>query len=352
MDTVSMPRKGEYSMDIKAFLEKYPRLRLTPLPTPLTYMKNLSEYLGGVNIYVKRDDIGSLAFGGNKTRKLEYIMAKALEENSDTIVTLGGVQSNWVRQTIAAAKALGMDAVAVLEGEKPDVIQGNLMLDMLMGASLIYMPGISQEDEDKEIASEFPITGPIAEKLRAEGKRPFLAPLGGATPTGHLGYINMVSELKDQLNDIHIAADRIVIGTGTGGTHAGIQLGLRMAEMDTKLTGISVSFHTRPKEQEIAEMCNLAAEEYGITERFTSDDISVNYDYVGAGYGAVTEGAVNAVKLAARLEGLIMCHTYAGKALSGLIDLVRRGEIKKGETVVFVHTGGGTADFEHPELYL
>lgn len=339
-------------MEIKTVLEKYPRLRLTPLPTPLAYMKNLSEYLGGPRIYVKRDDVGSLAFGGNKTRKLEYIMAQAVAEGADTVVTLGGVQSNWVRQTVAAAKALGMDAVAVLEGEKPNVIQGNLMLDMLMGAQLIYMPGISQEVEDREIASEFPITGPIAEELRRQGKKPFLAPLGGATPIGHLGYINMVDELMSQTAEMGIKPTHIFLGTGTGGTHAGMQLGLRLSGADAKLVGISVSYHTRPKEEEIAEMCTQAMAFYGANGSFAPEDVTVNYDYVGAGYGAITPEAIEAVRLAARLEGLIMCHTYAGKALSGLIGMIRKGDLTRDDVVIFVHTGGGTADFEHPELYL
>lgn len=339
-------------MNIQELISKYPRMQLTPLPTPLVYMKNLSEYLGGPRIFVKRDDIGSLAFGGNKTRKLEFIMAQAADEGCDTVVTLGGVQSNWVRQTVAAAKALGMDAVAVLEGEKPDTIQGNLMLDMLMGAELIYNPNIPQDVEDEEIASRFPITGPIAEELRRNGKKPFLAPLGGATPIGNLGYINMTAELLEQIKAQGIDAGHIFIGTGTGGTHAGMQLGLRLANSDIKLHGISVSFHTRPKEEEIAEMCNDSMAFYGVDEKFTSADVDVNYDYVGAGYGAVTEKAVEAVRLAARLEGLIMCHTYAGKALSGLIDMIRTGKIGKEKDVIFVHTGGGTANFEHPGLYL
>lgn len=339
-------------MTIQELIGKYPRLELTPLPTPLVYMKNLSEYLGGPRIFVKRDDIGSLAFGGNKTRKLEFIMAQAANEGCDTVVTLGGVQSNWVRQTIAAAKALGMDAVAVLEGEKPDDIQGNLMLDMLMGAELIYNPNIPQDVEDEEIASRFPVTGPIAEEMRARGKNPFLAPLGGATPVGNLGYINMTAELLEQIKSQNINAGHIFIGTGTGGTQAGIELGLRLAKSDIKLHGISVSFHTRPKEEEIAEMCNDSMAFYGVDEEFAAADIDVNYDYVGTGYGAVTDKAVEAVRLAARLEGLIMCHTYAGKALSGLIDLIRKGEIDKDKDVIFVHTGGGTANFEHPGLYL
>ncbi len=339
-------------MRIDELLARYPRVHLTPLPTPLTLMKGLTEYLGGPQIYVKRDDIGSLAFGGNKTRKLEFIMAEAEAQNANVVVTLGGVQSNWVRQTISAARMLGMDAVAVLEGEEPDTAQGNLLLDRLMGAQLIFRSGITQEEEDGEIASRFPITGPVAEELRAIGKKPFLAPLGGATPIGNLGYLSMAGELLDQLSEQKIPATRIVLGTGTGGTQAGMALGLRIAKSAIRLSGISVSRHTRPKEEEIAEFCNDSMAHYGIDERFTSEDIDVNYDYVGKGYGDATPESVEAVRRAARLDGLILCHTYAGKALAGLIGEVKSGRYAKDEAIVFVHTGGGVADFAHGDLYL
>jgi L-cysteate sulfo-lyase len=337
---------------IDELLARYPRVRLTPLPTPLYLMKGLTAYLGGPQIYVKRDDVGSLAFGGNKTRKLEFVMAEAQAQGADTVVTLGGVQSNWVRQTISAARMLGMDAVAVLEGEEPAQTQGNLLLDRLMGAKLIFHPGVTQEQEDGEIASRFPITGPIAEELRAAGKNPYLAPLGGATPIGNLGYLAMAGELLDQLREQSIPAARIVLGTGTGGTQAGMALGLRIAGSDIRLSGISVSHHTRPKEDEIAEFCNESMAFYGIGARFTPGDIDVNYDYVGKGYGDATPEALEAVRLAARLDGLILCHTYVGKALAGLIGEVRSGRYAKDETVVFVHTGGGVADFANAELYL
>lgn len=339
-------------MKIEALLARYPRVRLTPLPTPLFYMSGLSDFLGGPRIYVKRDDIGSLAFGGNKTRKLEFVMAEAVSQGADVVVTLGGVQSNWVRQTISAARMLGMDAVAVLEGEEPEIAQGNLLLDRLMGARLIFRPGITQEEEDGEIVSKFPITRPVADELRAAGKRPFLAPLGGATPIGNLGYLAMAGELLDQLAEQEIPATRIVLGTGTGGTQAGMALGLRIAQSGIRLSGISVSRHTRPKEEEIAAFCNASMAFYGLGERFSPADIDVNYDYVGAGYGDATPEAVEAVRLAARLDGLILCHTYAGKALAGLIGEVRNGRYAKEETIVFVHTGGGVADFAHGELYL
>lgn len=247
---------------------------------------------------------------------------------------------------------LGMDAVCALEGEEPPEARGNLMLDRLMGAALIFRPGVSQAQEDGEIGGRFPITGPIAEDLRARGKRPFLAPLGGATPIGNLGYIAMVGELLEQLKEQRIPATRIVLGTGTGGTQAGLRLGLSLANSDILLSGISVSRHMQPKEQEIAELCNASMGFYGLGARFAPEDLDVNYDYVGKGYGDPTPEALEAVRLAARLDGLILCHTYAGKALAGLIDFVRARHWRKDEHIVFIHTGGGPACFANENLYL
>ena len=303
-------------MDIKEIVAKQPRLRLTPLPTPLEFAPNLTALLGGPRIYIKRDDLTALAFGGNKTRKLEFLLPQAAAEGADTVITLGGLQSNWVRQTVAAARKLGMEAVVVLEGEPPQGdLQGNLLLDHLMGAELRYEPNVPQDVEDLEIQGVFPITGKIAEEYRAKGRHPVLMPLGGATPVGNLGYINAVDELNDQLKELGVKADYVIAATGTGGTQAGIECGLRLSGMDTKMLGISVSYHTRPKEEEIAELCNATMDFLGCGERFAADQISVNYDYIGAGYGAVTDAALEAVSMAARTEGLILCHTYAGKAL-------------------------------------
>ena len=340
-------------MDIKEIVAEHPRLHLTPLPTPLEFAPNLTALLGGPRIYIKRDDLTALAFGGNKTRKLEFLLPQAAAEGADTVITLGGLQSNWVRQTVAAARKLGMEAVVVLEGEPPKGdLQGNLLLDHLMGAELRYEPDVPQDVEDLEIQGVFPITGKIAEEYRAKGRHPVLMPLGGATPVGNLGYINAVDELGDQLKELGIKADYVIAATGTGGTQAGIECGLRLSGMDTKMLGISVSRHTRPKEEEIAELCNATMEFLGCGgERFESVQISVNYDYIGAGYGAVTEQALEAVSMAARTEGLILCHTYAGKAFAGMVDLIRKGVLTKEDTVVFFHTGGGVANFAHPELF-
>lgn len=343
---------GGAGMDIKEIVARHERLRLTPLPTPLEFAPNLTALLGGPNIYIKRDDLTALAFGGNKTRKLEFLLPQAVAEGADTVITLGGLQSNWVRQTVAAARKLGMEAVVVLEGEAPQELQGNLLLDHLMGAQLRYVPDVPQDLEDQEIQGTFPITGKIAEEYRAQGRHPVLLPLGGATPLGNLGYINAVDELSGQLKAMDLQADYLIAATGTGGTQAGIECGLRLAGMETKMLGISVSRHTRPKEEEIAELCNATMEFLGCGgERFEAGQISVNYDYIGAGYGAVTEQALEAVSMTARTEGLILCHTYAGKAFAGMVDLIRKGVLTKEDTVVFFHTGGGVANFAHPELF-
>ena len=216
-------------MDIKRLIAQYPRLPLTPLPTPLEYAPNLTECLGGPKIYIKRDDLTALAFGGNKTRKLEFLLPPAVAAGADTIITLGGVQSNWVRQTVAAARKLGMDAVAVLEGERPVRYQGNVLLDHLMGARLLYNPNVTQELEDQEIQEVYPITGEVAKEYREMGRTPFLLPLGGATPLGNLGYINAVDELNQQLGELGVRANYIIAATGTGGTQAGIECGLRLS---------------------------------------------------------------------------------------------------------------------------
>ena len=283
---------------------------------------------------------------------IRFIFNQVKAENADTVITLGGVQSNWVRQCVAAARKLGMDSVAVLEGEMPQVYQGNVLLDRIFGAQLIYDSNITQELEDQEIQGICPITSKVAESYRQRGKHPYLMPLGGATPLGNLGYINAVDELMYQMDEQGIHADYLIAGTGTGGTQAGIECGLRLANASAKMLGISVSHHTQPKEVEIAALCNTTMEFLGIHEQpFTPNDISVNYDYVGEGYGAVTDAAIEAIHMAAELEGLILCHPYAGKAFAGMVDLIRRGVLTRDHTVVFIHTGGGVGNFAHPELF-
>lgn len=338
-------------MNVKSLIEKFDRVSLAFLPTPLEYAENLTKLLGGPKIFFKRDDCTGLAFGGNKARKLEFIMADALKKKADVIITTGGPQSNWARQTAAAAKKLGMEVILVLEGNEPQECQGNLLLDHIMGCDIRFEK-MTQEEEDKEIQGECPITGKVAEEVKKDNKVPYLASLGAATPLGNLGYINAVDELKDQLDEMGIEANYVALATGTGGTQAGVEIGVKLLGLKTKVLGLSVSRHTREKADEISELCNktinfLQLENY----HFTPDEITVNYDYIGEGYAIPTDECIEAVRTVAQTEGIILDPVYTGKAMAGLIDLIKKDKFKKDENIVFIHTGGGPANFGYHKIF-
>ena len=338
-------------MDIKELLKEFDRVGLTQLPTPLEYAENLTKLLGGPKIFFKRDDCTALAFGGNKTRKLEFVMADAVKKHANVMITIGGLQSNWARQMASAARKLGMEVILILEGKEPETYQGNLLLDHIMGCELRFQE-INQEDEDKEILGECPITGRVAEELRKADKIPYTAPLGAATPLGNLGYINAVVELQEQLDEMGIKADYIALATGTGGTQAGLELGVRLLELRTEVVGLSISRHTREKVEEIAELCNKTMDFLEL-KNFTvdPDEITVNYDYLGDGYAIPTDEGIDAIRTVAKTEGIILDPVYTGKAMSGLIDLIRKNRFRENENIVFVHTGGATANFAYNKLF-
>ncbi|MDD3655720.1 MAG: D-cysteine desulfhydrase family protein [Atribacterota bacterium] len=335
------------------FIKKYKRIPLAILPTPLELAKNLTEMLKGPNIYIKRDNCTGLAFGGNKARKLEYIIADMLEKKADTIVTIGGLQSNWARQTAAAAKKLGLGVILVLNGNEPGEYQGNLLLDSILGCDIRFKP-YSDEDEQKEETGETPITGEIAEEVRRNGKIPYIIPLGGCNPMGNLGYINAVKELKQQTEEGGIHIDYIITAVGTGGTQVGIELGLRLYRMHTRCFGISISRHIKPKSQEIAELCNKTIQDFApglACRQFYPDEIEVNDDYIGEGYAIPTKEGIQAIHTVAQAEGVILDPVYTGKAMAGLIDLIKKGKFKKNENIVFLHTGGEIANFAYNKIF-
>lgn len=338
-------------MDIEKLLQRFGRVSLTPLPTPLEYAENLTKLLGGPKIFFKRDDCTALAFGGNKTRKLEFVMADAISKNADVMITIGGLQSNWARQMASAARRFGMDVILILEGNEPEEYQGNLLLDYMMGCELRFQQ-ITQEEEDKEIQGECPITGKVAEEIRRKNRTPYVAPLGAASPLGNLGYISAVSEIREQLDQMGIEANHIVLATGTGGTQAGIELGVRLLEMKTKIIGISISRHTREKVDEIAELCNKTIDFLGVKDlSINASDLIVTYDYVGDGYAVPTDECIEAIRTTAKTEGIILDPVYSGKAMAGLMDLIRKNSLKRNENVVFVHTGGGLANFAYNKIF-
>ncbi|GLK47671.1 D-cysteine desulfhydrase [Brevundimonas intermedia] len=320
-------------------LARFARIRLAHLPTPLEPLPRLSEELG-LDLWIKRDDCTGLAGGGNKTRKLEFLLGAAVEAGADTLVTQGAVQSNHVRQTAAAAASHGLACDIILEertGSKATdyVGNGNVLLDRLFGARLRTVPG------GADMAAELEIT---AEAVRTRGGVPYVIPGGGSNAIGALGYADCARELVVQADDMDLAIDRIVTATGSAGTHAGLVAGLAVIGAYIPVLGIGVR---APKDRQEANVFKLAEETaalLGQPGRIARDRVVADCDYVGEGYGLIDQGVIDALTLAARLDGIVLDPVYSGKAMKGLIALARGGAFK-GETVVFLHTGGAQGLF-------
>ncbi|RME46068.1 MAG: D-cysteine desulfhydrase family protein [Chloroflexi bacterium] len=321
-------------------LSTLPRIRLTSLPTPLEEAPRLSRALGGPRIFFKRDDLTSFALGGNKVRKLEYLLADVLRQDADVIVTGAGPQSNYLRTTVAAARKLGLDAVLVMHGDPPAEVQGNYLLDRLAGAEIIFT-----YDEDRSTVDQA-LDG-VADDLRRAGRRPYVIPRGGASPLGSVGYVTCALELETQLIDRGVQADHLVLATGACGTQAGLWLGACWLRASYRIWGISVS---RPREECVERVRNLATAAAGLLEISpppSHETPIVLEEYLGAGYGIITPEAVEAIRLVARTEGVFLDPVYTGKAMAGLMDLIRQGEFSQDDTVVFLHTGGTPGIFAH-----
>jgi D-cysteine desulfhydrase family pyridoxal phosphate-dependent enzyme len=309
-----------------------PRLNFAHLPTPIESVPRLSEALGGPSLLVKRDDQTGLAFGGNKTRKLEFLIAEARDKGAKTLISGGALQSNHCRQTAAAAARFGFDCVLVLTGDRPEQPSANLMLDGLFGAEIVYVA--DRKDRDRILQETF-------DRATNEGKKPYLVPYGGSNATGALGYAFAMKELMDQ----NANADWIVFATSSGGTHAGLLLGQRMFGFQGRILGISVDESEEWLKQEVSKLASATSEKAGERIEFTPSDVLVNANYCNPGYGVVTEREREAIRLFARYEGLLLDPVYTGRAAAGMIDLIRKGFFKNSETVMFLHTGGQPALF-------
>jgi L-cysteate sulfo-lyase len=325
-------------------LNRFPRSRFCHTPTPLEPMDALSRHLGGPRIYIKRDDCTGLAFGGNKTRKLEYLVAEALAEGADTLVTAGGVQSNHCRQTAAVAARHGLACELVLSRNvsRNNPIYdrtGNVLLDRMFGAMLHFVPGDTRPTAELER---------IAEEVRQCGRRPYVMPIGGSTATGALGYVGCAQELLQQAAALGIVLDAIVHCTGSGGTQAGLLVGLGGADM--AVTGISVAEPRGTIEKRVYELALETARKLGVRHLPTPDMVEVLDDYVGPGYGLPSEGMQEALELCARQEGILLDPVYTGKAMAGLIGLIREKRYGPEETVLFLHTGGTPALFAYDDV--
>ncbi len=329
-------------------LSRFPRLHLAHLPTPLEPMTRLSEQLGGPNLWIKRDDCTGLSSGGNKTRKLEFLMADAQQNKADTIITQGATQSNHARQTTAAAAKLGMECHVLLEeraGSLDDsyVYGGNVLLDQLHGSTISKRPANSDMDTAME---------ELAQRLREDGKTPYIIPGGGSNKIGALGYINAAIELITQANDRSLRIDHLIHATGSAGTQAGLVLGMEGMNSGIPVYGICVSAPKAEQEDKVYGLAQRTAEFMGLNPDLVQrETVVTNSDYVGEGYGLPTDSMVEAVKLMARYEGILLDPVYSGKCFAGLVDLIRKGHFKKGENVVFVHTGGSVALFGYPNVF-
>ena len=317
-------------------LSRYPRVALAHLPTPLELLPRLTDHLGGPQIYVKRDDCTGLGTGGNKTRKLEFLMGAALAEGADTVITQGAVQSNHARQTAAAAAKLGLRCELIFEkrvekASAPYLSSGNVLLDRLLDARIREVPKGSDMDA---------ALGAVAGELRRQGRKPYVIPGGGSNPVGALGYVDCAQELVEQANRQGLVIDHVVHATGSAGTQAGLLVGLRANNCSMAVTGIGVNVDRQTQEQRVFALAERTAAFTGAAGVVERNDVVCNCDYVGPGYGIPTEAMNDALLLLARLEGLLFDPVYSGKALAGMIDMIGKRQFAATDTIVFIHTGG------------
>ena len=328
-------------------LSRFPRVKLTTAPTALEAMPNLSRLLGGPNLYIKRDDNTGLATGGNKTRKLEFLIGEALARGATHVVTQGATQSNHVRQTAAAARKFGLRCTGLLETRVTDgspeyYASGNVFFDQLFDCALESRP--AGVDMNQEIEA-------VGARLRAQGEVPYLIPGGGSNPVGALGYVVCAQELLMQANDTQLVIDRVVHATGSAGTQAGLVAGFEGMNSGVRVLGIGVRAPQDKQEENVYKLAQQTLDLLGIETPLARSAVVANCDYVGAGYGKPTAGMIEAVKLTAQCEGILLDPVYSGKGMAGLIDLVRKGAFAKGENVVFVHTGGAVGLFGYRDVF-
>jgi L-cysteate sulfo-lyase len=324
-------------------LSRFPRLKFAHLPTPLEPMPRLSKLLGGPQLWIKRDDCTGLAGGGNKTRKLEFLMGQALADGADTIITQGATQSNHARQTAAIAAKCGLRCELILEDrvgtDSEDYnFNGNVLLDHLVGARLHYTS--AGTDMNAAMAE-------LAKSLEQEGRKCYVIPGGGSNATGALGYVNAALELAQQANDRGLVIDCLVHATGSAGTQAGLVAGMVGARTNIPVLGVGVRAPDPVQHANVLKLANATTEHMGLGAIVAAEDVQVNCGYVGEGYGLSTPASIEAIEILAQTEGVLLDPVYSAKGMAGLIDLVRRGHWTADQNIVFLHTGGSQALFAY-----
>jgi L-cysteate sulfo-lyase len=329
-------------------IARFPRLRYGHLPTPIEPLTNLTNHLNGPNIWIKRDDCTGMSTGGNKTRKLEFLMAEAQQQKADIVLTVGATQSNHARQTVAFAARMGIKSHILLEDRTGiDDINykqnGNVLLDHLHGTTIEEHPADTDMDAAMETA---------ANRLRSTGHNPYTIPGGGSNPIGALGYVNAATEIVAQANDLGVPFAHIVHATGSTGTQAGMVTGLKGTHSKIPLLGISVRSAKDIQEENVFQLAASTAELLNCPGLVSRSDVVVDSNYVGEGYGIPTDKTIEAIQLLAQKEGLLLDPVYSGKAMAGLIDLIRKGIFNPIENVLFLHTGGTAGLFGYTSFFI
>ena len=320
-----------------------PRLELAKLPTPLDRVENLGKSLGNLDLWFKRDDLTGFSLGGNKVRSLEYLAADAMKVNSNILITGGSSGSNHVRTTMAVAAHLGLKGVAVLSGTRPSKANGNLLLNQLLDAKLVFTGNPDRSYIDNYIEDE-------AERLRGKGESPYMIRRGGVSSLGCIGYVSAAVEICSQLQSLNLNPDILLCATGCGVTQAGLLVGFKLMGLNCRLYGITVS---RSRDECIAyikQLINETEDVLGLDSRVKNDEIFVFDEYIGEGYSVPTSEGIDAIRLVAQTEGIFLDPIYTGKAMAGLTDLVKKDLIGSDNTVIFLHTGGSPSIFSNSTI--
>ncbi len=319
-----------------------PREHFAFLPTPLHRLKNLGESIGLNNLWIKRDDQTGAAFGGNKTRKLEFVVGDAKANKADTLVTVGGIQSNHCRQTAAVAASMGMRCILLLAGEEPENYSGNVLLNRFLGAEMKFFP----DDAPMMLNNRL---DEIMNTLIEFGLTPYAIPAGAAYPVGVVPYAAAMQEVKTQFDEHNTLPKKIILATGTGGTQAGLIIGAHMLDLDVEIIGITVSRSAEESEEKVKHLIERTIDAYPEIRTF-KPKISIDDTFIGKGYGKLDDGVVSAIEMFAKTDGIILDPVYTAKAGLALLRMVLAGDISADSPTLFYHTGGQPALFSYSEL--
>jgi D-cysteine desulfhydrase len=328
-------------------LSKFPRRRYTQYATPIEKLERLSGILGGPTVYMKRDDLLGLAGGGNKTRKLEFLMADALSKGADTVITCGAVQSNHCRLTLAAAVKEGLRCQLVLEQRVPGsydrYASGNNFLFHLLGVEAVHVV-----EGGSDMMAEMQR---VADELREQGRKPYIIPGGGSNEIGALGYVACAQEMLQQLFEMELSIDHIIVTSGSTGTHAGVLTGIIGQNAHIPVTGIGINRRKSPQTEAVYALCTALASKLELRQAPAKEDVIVFDDYIGEGYSRPTKEMIEAVRLVARTEAILLDPVYTGKAMAGMIDLIKKGYFGDAKNILFLHTGGSPALYAYTKEF-